>query len=88
MGYLKLALIVLNLLQRWMKKLEHDGVFKQGEASVILRNLEAANAELKKVIEIRARVRDIISANPERVREPDKFERQDDPPEAGGPSNG
>ena len=77
MSWLKTILLALQFLSWLVKELERQKVFNAGESSQLKKYLEQAHAELQEVIAVRIRARKYLDDNPDRVREPDDFQRKD-----------
>lgn len=75
LDYVKLALLVMRILQMFLKKAADAKLIDQGRADVIRENLEKQNAEILVAYEARRKVRDGIASNPDSVYLPDKWEK-------------
>lgn len=77
MTWLKTILLAFQFLSWLVKELERQKIVQAAEIRQLKLYLEQCHAELKVVIEVRARARKYHDDDPDRVYDPDDFQRKD-----------
>lgn len=77
MNWVKLAVIALEIVGAFVRWVEAEKIASEAERALIARARRMIDANVAIAEDARARVRDALAANPDKLREPDEFVRPD-----------
>lgn len=77
MDYVKLALLVLQLVKYFIDQATKKKLIDEGRAQIVRENIKNALQELTIATVARQKVRDAIANNPSVSLQPDLFEKKD-----------